>query len=310
MRKLERLDGNIGYFEFLNFTPLSVSKQSLKGAMNFLLYSSAIIVDLRGNGGGYSETLNYLLNYFFKDSVPSSLMRYRNQTQLVRTVIVKDSSIISFPENTPVYILVSNRTSSAAEAFASTLQRYKRAIVIGEQTKGEGNPGNLFAINDDLYIMIPTAEAIDPVTKMGIDFKGVIPDIKIGRDKALTKALLEANSALAAKAERQELRRMYQWQIPLLNNKLNPQPLTETIRNSIVGDYEGGRKIIYETPDIFYISNKGEKEKLNYIGNGIFQNAQKDWVRLVMPFTDKAIPDFEWVYDDTDKPQKVKRIIK
>ncbi|HZV69496.1 MAG TPA: hypothetical protein VFG10_08130 [Saprospiraceae bacterium] len=47
LRKLERLDGNVGYFNFLSFAPLGPAKESITSAMNFLLYSDAIIIDLR-----------------------------------------------------------------------------------------------------------------------------------------------------------------------------------------------------------------------------------------------------------------------
>ncbi|MEP7371838.1 MAG: S41 family peptidase [Chitinophagaceae bacterium] len=309
LRKIERLDGNIGYFNFLNFTPLAPSKQSIAAAMNFLLYSNAIIIDLRENGGGYAETMNFMLSYFLKDSTPISTLIYRKENKVIISYTLKDSSIHKIPDYIPVYILVSHRTSSAAEGFAYTLQQYKRAVIIGEQTKGEGNPGRLFVINENLYIMIPTAEAISPVSRKSIDGTGVIPDIPINKNKALTKGLLEAYRSLAAKTDTPELKLLYQWQIPLLENELIPAPLTETIIAAITGDYEGGRKIIYESSSLFYINSIGEKEKLDYIGKGIFQNTVKSSLRLVMPFTDKPIPGFEWTWDDGGKPQKVKRIL-
>ena len=308
LRKLERLDGNIGYFNFLNFTPLAVSKQSISSAMNFLLYSNAIIIDLRENGGGSAETMNFLLSYFLADSIQISELRYRKNNNVVKSYTMNDSTINKIPGNIPVYILVSNRTSSAAEGFAYTLQQYKRAVIIGEQTKGEGNPGKLFVINDDLYIMIPTAEAINPVSKKSIDGVGVIPDITVSKNKALTKSLLEAYSSLAAGTSNDELRLLYQWQIPLLENELDPEPLTNNIISSLVGNYEGNRKIMYENGSVFYINSAGDKEQLQYMGNGIFQNTQKSWLRLVMPFTDKPVSEFEWIWEDGGTPQKVKRV--
>lgn len=308
LRKLERLDGNIGYFNFLNFTPLAVSKQSISSAMNFLLYSNAIIIDLRENGGGSAETMNFLLSYFLKDSKQISELRYRKNNKVLKSYTINDNSINKIPDNVPIYILVSNRTSSAAEGFAYTLQQYKRAVIVGEQTKGEGNPGNLFVINDDLYIMIPTAEAINPVSKKSIDGIGVIPDITINKNKALTKALLELYSSLAVNTGIDELRLLYQWQIPLLKNELNPELLTDNIISSIVGNYEGNRKIIYEAGSVFYINSAGNKEKLEYIGKGIFQNTEKSWLRLVMPFTNKPVSEFEWIWEDGGTPQTIKRV--
>ncbi|MCX6303499.1 MAG: S41 family peptidase [Bacteroidetes bacterium] len=308
LRKLERLDGNVGYFNFLNFTPLESSMLSLVGAMNFIRFSDAIIIDLRDNGGGNSETMDFLLSYFLQDSVQITEMRYRKDGKVVKSYTVKDSLIIKIPKDIPLYILVSNKTSSAAEGFAYTLQQYKRATIIGEQTKGEGNPGELFVINEDLYIMIPTIEGINPVSKKSIDGIGVTPDINIVSSKALTKAKLEIYSTLAATTNIKELKLLYQWQIPYLENELNPVPLTESIINSVVGEYEGGRKVIYENGIVSYINSEGNKEKLEYIGKGVFQNSEKPWLRLVMPFTDKPITAFKWIWDDEGKPQEVKRI--
>lgn len=310
LRKIERLEGNIGYFNFLNFTPLEPSKQTLIGAMNFLRYSSAIIIDLRDNGGGNSETMDFLLSYFLQDSVQLTEMRFRKDNKIVKKYTIQDESINKIPEGTPVYILVSNRTASAAEGFTYTLQQYKRATIIGEQTKGEGNPGQLFAITDALYIMIPTIEGINPVSKKSIDGVGVTPDIKVASSKALTKAKLEICRTLSEKATVKELKRAYDWQIPYLENELNPEPLSESIINAIVGTYEGGRKVLYENSSIVYVNSQGGKERIEYMGKGIFQNTEKHFLRLVMPTTSKPVPYFEWVWDDGGKPQKISRVNK
>jgi hypothetical protein len=124
--------------------------------------------------------------------------------------------------------------------------------------------------------MIPTAEAINPVSKKSIDGIGVIPDITVSKNKALTKSLLEAYSSLAARTSSEELRLLYQWQIPLLENELDPEPLTNNIISSLVGNYEGNRKIIYEDGSVFYINSAGNKEKLEYMGKGSFPKYRKD----------------------------------
>jgi retinol-binding protein 3 len=298
LQKVERLDGNIGYFNFMNFPPLSPAKESIVGAMNFLRFSSAIIIDLRENGGGYSETMSFLLGYFLKDSMQIGELRHRKGNRIEINYVPADAMIKKIPENIPLYILVSNNTSSAAEGFAYTLQQYNRAAIVGEQTKGEGNPGELFAINEFLYMMIPTIESLNPITGKGIDGIGVTPDIKISSNKAYIKALLEICRQLAKTISNKELIQLYEWQIPYLENELNPEPLTKTIINALVGDYDEGRKIVCENGNMYYININGQKVRLDYIGKGIFQNTERKWLRLVMPFTDKPISEFEWVWDD------------
>ncbi len=309
LRKIERLDGNIGYFNFLNFAPLAPSKDSLVGAMNFLRYSSAIVIDLRDNGGGNAETMNFLISYFLKDGTQIGEWRYRKDNRIEKVYVPADNIVKKVPENVPVYILVSNRTSSAAEGFAGALQQFRGAVLVGEQTKGEGNPGKLFVINDLLYIMIPTVESRNPVTGKSIDGIGVAPDIKINSDKAMTKALLEINRNLAENVPVKELKQLYQWQIPLLENELNPEPLTEKIASAITGEYEDNRKITFENGKIYYTGSQGKKWRLEYIGKGVFQDTEQRWARIVLPYTDKPVSEFDWVYDD-GKRMNVKRISK
>lgn len=310
IRKVERLDGNIGYLNFLNFPPLEPAKPTLVGAMNFIRFSSAVIIDLRNNGGGNSETMNFLLSYFLQDSTQISEMRFRKENRIEKNFTVKDDVINKIQTQTPVYILVSNKTASAAEGFAYTLQQYKRAVIVGEQTKGEGNPGQLFAINDILYIMIPTIESINPVSKKSIDGVGVTPDIQVASSKALPMAKLEICKTLSSRTNVKELKLIYEWQIPYLQNELSPEPLTENIINALIGNYEDGRKVLYENSGIVYVNSQGGKEKLEYMGKGIFQNTEKSFLRLTMPTTSKPVSYFEWIWDDGGKPQKVNRVNK
>lgn len=308
LRSVERLEGNIGYFRFLNFPPLSPSRKSLIAAMNFLSYSSALVIDLRENGGGSAETMQFLLSYFLDDSVQLSELRFRKEHRIEKRYTIRDSMINKFPASVPVYILVGPQTSSAAEGFAYTLQQFQRGTVIGERTKGEGNPGSLFAVNDVLYIMIPTAVGINAVSKKSIDGIGVIPDIVITPKQAYAKALLKAYDTLSLLAPSKQMAAWYRWQKIPLENELNPAPLTAEIIASVVGEYAQGRKIVAELSQILYINMRGEKERFDYLGNGLFQSSKKSWLRLSVPFTDKPVPYFEWLWDDGTPPEKILRV--
>jgi retinol-binding protein 3 len=296
LRKVERLDGNIGYFQFLNFAPLAPAKESIVAAMNFIRQSSAVVIDLRENGGGNAETMNFLLSYFLKDSLQTGEWRYRKENKIEKTYIPADPAIVKIPDSTPVYILVSNKTSSAAEGFSYILQQFKRAVIVGEQTKGEGNPGKLFIINDSLYIMIPTAESRNAVSGKGIDGIGVTPDIKIDGNKVQDMALLEINKLLAKSSIQPERKKQYEWKIPALEAKLNPQKIPLTLIGNIKGIYEGNRKIIYENETLYYINQSG-KYKMDYLGNNTFVVAGKDY-RFKFPLVKQPVNSYQAIWDD------------
>lgn len=298
MRKLERYDGNVGYFQFLNFLPLTASKESMVSAMNFIRHSGALILDLRSNGGGDAESMNFLLGYFLRDGAQTGIWRHRKGNRTEKIFVKADTVVQKIPDGVPVYILVSNRTSSAAEGFAYTLQQYKRAIIVGEQTKGEGNPGQLFALNDFLYIMIPTIEGLNPVTGKGIEGVGVTPDIAVSSGSSLTQALLEIYTQMAASSPNPAQKQLAEWMVPALKNELQPEPLSDEIALALSGDYAGGRKITYEGGNVFYFNSKGKKIRLDYLGNGIFQHTEDKWLRLQMPMDGSPIQSVTWFWDD------------
>lgn len=188
--------------------------------MNFLTYANALIIDLRDNGGGYAESMHFMLSYFLPDSTIIAEWRYRKDNERVTTYVPKDEQIHKFSTELPLYLLVGENTSSAAESFAYTLQQYGRAIIIGEKTQGELNPGQLFPLNDDLYIMIPTVESINPVSKTSIDGIGITPDIQMETDKALKCALLQAYSTLAKKTTDAEYKSLCEWEVANLTTEL------------------------------------------------------------------------------------------
>ena len=50
--KVERLRGNIGYLEFVNFMDEELGADTVAAAMNFINGTDSLIIDMRGNGGG------------------------------------------------------------------------------------------------------------------------------------------------------------------------------------------------------------------------------------------------------------------
>jgi hypothetical protein len=276
LKKIERLDGNIGYFKFNKFEELQYSKEAIASAMNFISNSSAIILDLSQNGGGSAETVHFLMGYFLPDSTKLGEFKRRINDEVIELWTTKDPVIKKIPDNVPLYILVSKNTSSAAESLAYGLQQFKRATIIGEQTHGEGNPGKRFIINDFLYIMIPTATNVNIKTGTSWEGIGVIPEIKIESTLALPKAIIESCTLLEKRTPSKELKQVYQWMIPLYQSQLNPQPISTEFINSITGKYSEGRKIDFEN-GVLYFTNKNGKYRMNYMNDNTFALEGKEY---------------------------------
>ena len=91
----------------------------------------AVIIDLRGNGGGYEETLLRLIgNLSDHDVKLGDLKRRKEIKPMVAKTVGKDAY------KGKVIILIDSDSGSAAELFARTMQLEKRATVIGDVSSG------------------------------------------------------------------------------------------------------------------------------------------------------------------------------
>jgi hypothetical protein len=135
--KLERLRGNVGYLELLNFSDLrQQSAETASALLSTLANFDAIILDLRRNSGGNTPMVAFIATYFFDTTrvhLTDIYWRDTNETnQFWTTTFVPGRRAA----RQPLYILTSASTFSAAEDFCYSLQSLKRALVVGETTGG------------------------------------------------------------------------------------------------------------------------------------------------------------------------------
>jgi tetratricopeptide (TPR) repeat protein len=192
--KLEWIEDQIGYLDLRRFYSMAEAKDMALSAMTFLENANAIIIDLRENQGGSGESIPFFCNYFFKDPVQLTSYYSRGDDFLTESWTSDKTEGTRLTE-VPLFLLTSDRTFSAAEAFAYDMQVRKRAVIIGDSTKGGANSVDLFKINNQLEIYIPTGRAINPVTGGNWEGTGVIPDILVPASNALDTAIVLARAA-------------------------------------------------------------------------------------------------------------------
>ena len=190
--ELKILNGNIGYLNLRMFADIKFAKDAATAAMNFLSNTNAIIIDLRENRGGVPNMMQ-LLSSYFTDAKPVLLSNFYERKTNSKTQIYTFESIDGKRmTNKPLYILTSNKTFSAAEAFTYTLKHYNKAIVVGEVTKGGANRTKRINLDANFSMSTPYIKAINPITNENWEGKGVQPDIKTDTKNAFVIAYINA----------------------------------------------------------------------------------------------------------------------
>ncbi|MGZ3937799.1 MAG: S41 family peptidase [Flavisolibacter sp.] len=194
--KIEILDGNIGYLKINMFAEVNQeSKQAVVAAFRFLQNVRALIIDLRENGGGDPEMVQYVCNYLFPKRTHLNDIYVRRNKTTNHFWTTPDQELTSLMK-VPVYILTSKTTFSGAEEFAYDLQTQNRGVVVGEVTGGGAHPVEPRAISNGFVLFVPFARAINPITKTNWEGKGVQPNIETPADKALEAALEQIRSGM------------------------------------------------------------------------------------------------------------------
>ena len=201
--RVDRLKGNIGYIKLLNF-PDSAGpfSQTANQAMTDLAGTTALIIDMRDNGGGSPDGIAYLCSFFFDPETPVHIngfvIRKSGTNELSTEEFYTRPVPVSYLGK-PVYLLTSKRTFSGGEEFLYDLQTQKRARLIGEVTGGGANPGIIRPLPSGFTIFIPGGRAVNPITKTNWEGTGVKPDREVGETMALQTAMREIVASNPAK---------------------------------------------------------------------------------------------------------------
>jgi hypothetical protein len=184
IRRVERLDGNVGYLDVRRIPIPANAGPAITAAMELVAGTHALIIDLRHNGGGAPEGVVYWCSYLFEEH-PTHL----NDIFHADTGETRQFWALPYVPGTryvdrPVYVLTSSHTFSGGEDFAYTLQALGRAEVIGETTGGGAHPTRPFPISPAVHIGIPFARSINPVTGTNWQGTGVVPDVAVPAEQA------------------------------------------------------------------------------------------------------------------------------
>jgi carboxyl-terminal processing protease len=110
-----------------------LEKDKVSEVMSKARKHKALVIDLRGNGGGYEETLLQLIGCVSpKDVTVGELKRRKGAETLVAKTRGADKVFTG-----QLIVLIDSRSGSAAELFAHVVQLEKLGTVIGDRSSGK-----------------------------------------------------------------------------------------------------------------------------------------------------------------------------
>ena len=185
-----RLNGNVGYLDLRVFAPIEMGAETVTAAMNVVAHTDGLIIDLRENGGGIGDMADLVASYLFDgERRPLTGVYDRPTNTLTQRYTQPHVPGIRFGGEKPIYVLISKKTFSAAEALAYNLQALKRVTVIGEVSGGGAHPFEYLPIHPHFVLWSVTAKSVNPITGGNWQGVGVQPDIHVPADRALETAL-------------------------------------------------------------------------------------------------------------------------
>ncbi|MCE5258378.1 MAG: S41 family peptidase [Chloroflexi bacterium] len=188
------LDGDIGYVQLSVFN--AVATDQLTSALRELLAKDPVglILDLRGNPGGYLVTAVEVASQFLPKN--TLILSEEKRDEPLEEFRVEKAGLAT---SIPLVVLVDGDSASASEIVAGAVQDNNRGKVIGTKTYGKGSVQASHEMVNGSSLRVTIAKWNRP-NGSNIDGNGIMPDIVVeytqedrdaGRDPQLDRAVQE-----------------------------------------------------------------------------------------------------------------------
>ncbi len=275
--KLELMDNNIGYLRIDRIigqeTGAKLGRLLHDNIWKKVAHTSAMIFDLRFSTAGEISGVPYIISYF-SDSEPLLHVDtiYERPTNSTKEIWTMPSLLGErYGKRKELIVLISKRTTGAAEAVAYVLKHLKRAIIVGERSAGGSVKVEKLRVGDSgFYMTVPVARSVNPVTGESWEVTGVSPSVNINPKEGIAKAksLIAVRESILKAVQRVSdiIKRVYAFKdkIPALLNHF-----AKTDFYTVISEDDLAAKLNYELQSVF------EDPRLNIKTLGSSDNEQE-----------------------------------
>jgi hypothetical protein len=292
--EMKLLPANIRYIEYNGFVWAGPSTaQAIDNAMRFLREGDAAIIDLRNNGGGSPEAVQYMISHFLPPN--RKIVTFHMGNHPANSL----SSLATLPAGRmvgkPLYVLTSGMSASAAEEFIGHVAGFKLGEVIGENSAGAGFRNTFFPVPGGFVISVSVGRAVLASTGKDWEGVGIAPTTKVTADQALDVAEAHALRHILATAparQKPELEAL----VKVLEAKTNPVatalPLT-----AYAGTF-GERSVTLENGKLTFQRNGAPKHIIIPIAPNQFAFEDEPYEQITYSVTGNTATSFELVRAD------------
>jgi carboxyl-terminal processing protease len=185
----KKLENNVGYIRFNMWVIPQMLK--IREAIRSMKDASGIIIDLRGNPGGFGGMATGVAGLLVKEQTSLGTMKSRNN----------ETKFIIYPQ-TDVYqgkvvVLTDYGSASTSEIFAAGLQEIGRAQVVGERSAGAVLPSVFEKLPTGAIFQYVISDYKSPKNIL-LEHRGAIPDteVKLTRESLLKGRDLQLEEAI------------------------------------------------------------------------------------------------------------------
>lgn len=151
------LNDSIGYIKLDRFARNTYNE--FKTSLDQLLAKGMtdLVLDLRGNGGGFIDIANKIIDEFLEDN--KLIVFTKNNKETVHKSFATEKGDF---EQGGLYVLIDENSASASEIVAGALQDNDKGIIIGRRSFGKGLVQEEMDLGDGSAVRLTTARYYTP----------------------------------------------------------------------------------------------------------------------------------------------------
>ena len=151
------MNDSVGYIKLDRFARNTFTE--FKSSLNYLMNNGMtdLVLDLRGNGGGFIDIANSIVDEFLEDD-KLIVFTKNNKNEIEESFATKTGAF----EKGGLYVLIDENSASASEIVAGALQDNDKGTIIGRRSFGKGLVQIEMDLGDGSAVRLTTARYYTP----------------------------------------------------------------------------------------------------------------------------------------------------